>query len=256
MTDLKYLITLTPEKAIKYLKDKGYEFTWDWHDIWQDAHTRSFVVAKVMRKDILQDIREIVEKAMEKGLTFQQFKKELEPKLKNKGWWGKVWIGDGSSAETVQLGSVWRLKTIYRTNIQTSYMAGRYREQIDNIDNRPYWQYVAVMDRRTRPAHSQLNGRIFSYDDPFWDSFYPPNGWGCRCRVRALSDENIKERDLGVDKSDGQLSEELRLVSKKTGELRPVAVYTDPLTEHKIAPDVGWSYNPGRLKDWRQNNDN
>jgi len=49
-----------------------------------------------------------------------------------------------------------------------------------------------------------------------------------------------------VDKSDGQLSEEMRLVSKKTGELRPVAVYTDPLTEHKISPDVGWSYNPGR----------
>lgn len=251
--DLKYFITLTPEKAIKYLKDKGYEFTWDWHDIWQDAHARSFTVAKAMRKDILQDIRDIVEKAMEEGLTFQQFKKELEPKLKAKGWWGKVAVGDSTGAEVVQLGSVWRLKTIFRTNIQTSYMAGRYKEQIDNTDNRPNWQYVAVMDRRTRPSHAMLNGRIFPYDDPFWDSFYPPNGWGCRCRVRALSDENIEERNLGVDKSDGQLSEELRLVSKKTGELKPVAVYTDPLTEHKISPDVGWNYNPGKIKDWRQN---
>ena len=288
--DLKYMIGLPPERAIKYLKDKGYEFSWDWEEIWQEAHKKAFTVAKVMRKDILDDIRQIVEKSMEEGLTFQQFKKELEPRLKNKGWWGvisgtpdevrdelikrklikdKSLIPDGDEPITVQLGSPYRLKTIYRTNIQTAYMAGRYKEQADNVENRPYWQYVAVMDRRTRPAHAQLNGSVFRYDDPFWDSFYPPNGWGCRCRVRALSDENLKDRDLGVDLSNGQLSQEMRLVSKKRidgrgwrdgsadpqrrllpstkqiGELKPVTVYTDPLTEHKIAPDVGWSYNPG-----------
>ena len=251
--DLKYLITLSPEKAIKYLKDKGYKFSWNWQDVWQDAHTRAFIVAKVMRKDILDDIRKMVQKSLDEGLTFQQFKKELEPKLKNKGWWGKVSVGDGETIETVQLGSPWRLKTIYRTNIQTSYMAGRYQEQIDNVDNRPNWEYVAVMDNRTRPSHAELNGLIFPYDDPFWDSFYPPNGWGCRCRVRALSDDDISSRDLSVYSSKGHLSEEMQLVSKKSDETKPVAVYTDSLTGHKISPDVGWSYNPGKLKDWRQN---
>lgn len=267
MTDLKYLINLPPEKAIKFLKNKGYEFSWDWEDVWQSAHQKAFTVAKVMKQDILSDIREAVESAMENGLTLEQFKKELKPKLKDKGWWGIVsgkpegvraellkrnlidkadLIRGGDEVITVQLGSPWRLKTIYRTNIQTSYMAGRYKEQFENVENRPYWQYVAVMDKKTRLAHSMLNGRIFRFDDPFWDSFYPPNGWGCRCRVRALSEDNVKERKFGVDSSDGQLSEELRLVSKKTGELRPVTVYTDPLTEHKISPDVGWSYNPAK----------
>jgi hypothetical protein len=37
----------------------------------------------------------------------------------------------------------------------------------------------------------------------------------------------------------------MQIVSRKTGELKPVAVYTDPLTGHRISPDVGWSYNPG-----------
>lgn len=265
--DLKYLIALQPEKAIKYLKDKGYEFSWDWEEIWQDAHTKSFTVAKVMRKDILDDIREIVEKSMQEGLTFQQFKQELEPKLKNKGWWGvisgkpddvrkelikrklitnKNLIPDGDESIKIQLGSPWRLKTIYRTNIQTAYMAGRYKEQMNNVKNRPYFEYVAVMDRRTRPSHAQLNGRIFRYDDEFWNDFYPPNGWGCRCRVRPLSEDNIKDRKLGVDSSKGHLSQEMKLVSQKTGELKPVTVYTDFLTSHKIAPDVGWSYNPGK----------
>lgn len=275
--NLKYMISLQPEQAIKYLKTKGFKFTWDWHEIWQDAHTRSFTVAKVMREDILNDIREIVQKSLDEGLTLQQFRKELEPKLKDKGWWGIVsgtpeevmdellkrkLIKDASlipasdEPVNIQLGTPWRLKTIYRTNIQTSYMAGRYKEQFDNTDNRPYWQYVAVMDRRTRPSHAMLNGRIFRYDDPFWDSFYPPNGWGCRCRVRALSDDNLKTRNLAIDTSDGQLSEEMRVVSKKTGEEKPVTVYTDSLTGHKVLPDVGWSYNPGNLKQWRQQNDN
>jgi SPP1 gp7 family putative phage head morphogenesis protein len=224
-------------------------------------------VAKVMRKDILADIKEAVEQAMADGLTLEQFKKELEPILKSKGWWGVVSgkpkevretllkrnlikdagvIPDGDEPITVKLGSPYRLKTIYRTNIQTSYMAGRYKTQAENTDNRPYWQYVAVMDRRTRPEHAMLNGRVFSYDDPFWNDFYPPNGWGCRCRVRALSENNIQERNLDVDSAEGQLSQEMKPVSKKSDELKPVAVYTDPLTGHRISPDVGWSYNPGR----------
>ena len=244
--ELKYLIYLSPERAIKYLKDKGYKFSWNWYEIWQDSHKKSFTVAKAMREDILVDIRKAVEQSMQEGLTLQQFKKELEPKLKSKGWWGKVSVSDGETIETVQLGSVWRLKTIYRTNIQTSYMAGRYKAQVENTDNRPYWQYVAVMDRKTRESHAQLNGRVFRYDDPFWNDFYPPNAWGCRCRVRALSGDNIKDRDLIVDSTKGQLSQEMKLVSKKTDELKPVAVYTDPLTGHKISPDVGWSYNPGK----------
>jgi SPP1 gp7 family putative phage head morphogenesis protein len=265
--DLKYLIYLPPEKAIKFLKDKGYKFSWDWHEVWQDAHKKSFTVAKVMRSDILSDIREAVEKAMQEGQTLEQFKKGLAPTLKAKGWWGEITgkpeevreellkrklvkdagvIPDGDEIVTVKLGSPYRLKTIYRTNIQTSYMAGRYKTQAENTDNRPFWQYIAVMDRRTRPSHAMLNGRVFRFDDEFWNDFYPPNGWGCRCRVRALSEGNIKDRNLAVDSAEGQLSQEMKIVSKKTGELKPVAVYTDPLTWHKVSPDVGWSYNPGK----------
>ena len=130
--------------------------------------------------------------------------------------------------------------------MQTSYQAGRYETQLDNAEDRPYWQYVAVMDSSTRPEHAELNELVFRYDDPFWSSFYPPNGWNCRCRVRALSDYKVKAKKIKIGSSDGTLSEEMALVSKKSGEYKPVTVYTDPMTGHKIAPDVGWSHNPAK----------
>lgn len=246
--DLKYLINLPPEKVLDFFRNKKSELSWDWYETWQEAHQKSFTVAKAMRQDILKTIKESIDKAIKEGQTFHEFKKELEPTLKKKGWWGEHKIKTDTGEEIVQLGSLYRLKNIYRTNIQTSYMAGRYKTHIENIDNRPYWQYAAVLDRRTRNSHAELHGKVFRYDDPFWNSFYPPNGWGCRCRVRALSRSNLKQRKLKTETSKGKLKEEMRLVTKKTGELKPVTVYTNPLTDTKIEPDVGWSYNPGKEK--------
>ena len=152
MVQLKGLFKLAPTAAIKYFKKKGQTYTWDWYELWQDAHKKTFTVAKVMREDILKDIRSALDKALEEGKTFQEFQKELKPTLQKKGWWGEQIVVDTQgNAEKVQLGSMYRLKTIYAVNMQTSYMTGRYKTQMDNTDNRPYWEYVAVLDSKTRP---------------------------------------------------------------------------------------------------------
>ncbi|MFI3300590.1 MAG: phage minor head protein [Candidatus Gastranaerophilales bacterium] len=242
---LSGIFKLSPALAIKYFKGKDNKATWDWYEMWEDAHQKSFTVAKAMREDVLNDIRTSLDKALSEGKTFESFKKELKPTLQKKGWWGEQIVVDSNGvAEVVQLGSNYRLKTIYSVNIQTAYQTGRYKTQMDNVDSRPYLQYVSVLDKRTRPEHAQLHDLVFRYDDPFWDSFYPPNGWRCRCRVRALSDYKLKAKKIKPDNSDGRLSTEDMLVSKKSGEYKPVTVYTDPLTTKRIAPDVGWSHNP------------
>jgi len=254
--DLAYAIGLKPEKAIEYFKAKGYAFSWNWEEIWQEAHARAFTVAKVTRMDILQDIRTGIQDALDNGSTYQEFAKGLTPLLKSKGWWGRQEQVNEQTGEitSVQLGSPYRLRTMFDQNVQTAYNVGRYRTQMENVADRPYWEYVAVMDARTRPAHAMLNGRVFRSDDPFWDSFYPPNGWRCRCRVRALDDANLAERGQQVESSQGKLSQRDELVSKKTGELQPVTVFRDISTQtgkkESVAPDVGWSYNPGKV-DWK-----
>ena len=247
--DLAYCMSLPPKEAVAYLASKGFAITWDWQELWQESQAQAFTVAKVTRLDILQDIREAVETALKEGKTLAWFTKELTPVLQAKGWWGKHEVTDEATGEIsqVQLGSPYRLKTIYRTNIQTAYMAGRFQEQLANADDRPFWQYVAILDGRTRPSHRAMNGKVFRYDDPIWQYFYPPNGWGCRCRVKALSGSNLERRGLLAESSTGML--EMGKVTLRSGEERVMAMFraTDPATGNTITvtPDAGWSYNPG-----------
>jgi len=244
--DLAYLLKLPPKKAIAYFKAKDLALTWDWEDLWQAGHTRFFTVAKCMRMDVLQDIHDELLKAQEQGLPFQQFKKNLTPMLQAKGWWGYKFVSkpDGT-LEKVLEGSPRRLETIYRTNMQSAFMAGRWKAFEENVKSRPYYQYVAVMDSKTRPAHRLLHGKVFRHDDIFWKTHWPPLDFRCRCRARALSEADIKERGLSVESGEGNIVWKDVVVSQKNGEVRPVAFYHDPTTDREIPTGPGFSYNPG-----------
>lgn len=236
-----------PEKAIEYFKSKGNVFSWDWYDTWQDAHTKAFTVAKVVRMDVLTDIRSAVQKSMEEGITFQEFKKQLEPTLQAKGWWGKATDSEGKE---VQLGSPWRLKTIYETNLSTSYAAGRWKAITDNKESRPYLQYWTADDGRVRASHAILHGLVFPYNDPFWNSFYPPNDWGCRCGVRALSSDDIESEGLSVQSSERMLSPKFeRLTGNLDNDrLTQVTELKNPETGETVRTGLGWNYNPGEVE--------
>ena len=241
--DMGYVLRLEPKQAVDYLKSKGYNITWDWHEQLNDAHARAFTVAKATRAEVLDTIRWAVEKAIENGQSERDFIKGLEPKLKELGWWGKAVDENGN---TVQLGSVRRLKTIFRTNKSTAYHAGRYMEQMANSDEQPYWQYVAVKDSRTRASHLALDGKVYRFDDPIWQTMYPPNDWGCRCRVRALSEFRLKTNGLSVSES-GEIKTESAVagVNKDTGEEIRTEVSKIKTDQGEMKVGAGWNYNVG-----------
>jgi SPP1 gp7 family putative phage head morphogenesis protein len=244
--NLYYACSLPPAKAIAYFKSKGFAIGWNWQDVWQEAHAQAFTVAKVARMDILQDIRDAVNSAIDKGDSFATFRKSLEPILKDKGWWGKQWVmDDKGQAQKVQLGSVRRLRTIYDTNTQTAYQAGRWKSQMDNIQDRPYGEFVVVLDKRTSNVCRALSGLTYPLTDPIWDTHYPPIHWGCRTRVRTRAQE-----DVPADKvlsSDGALANSERVIDKATGRTAIVTTLTTP-DGHKVTTDPGWNYNPGKAK--------
>lgn len=232
------IIPLPPEEAIAWFKAKGMQFTWDWAEMWQEEHARAFTVAKVIKADILADIRTALDKAMADGTTFEQFQKDLIPTLQRKGWWGRQEALDTATGELsiVQLGSRYRLKTIFDVNIQTSLQVGHYKAMTDPdvIKARPYWRYSAVMDGKTRPMHRQWHGMVLPADSPWWDSHYPPNGWSCRCTVVSMSMREITRDGLRVS---DMPAENLRpWTNPKTGKTMYVPEGIDP----------GWAYNPGK----------
>lgn len=247
--DMGYLLRLEPKMAVDYLKSKGYKITWNWQEQLDAAHAKAFTVAKVTKLDVLETLRQATEDAVQSGMSERDFIKQLEPKLRALGWWGKQEMTDDLGRKTVvQLGSPRRLRTILRTNKITAYHAGRYAEQIANSDEQPYWQYVAVQDSRTRPSHMALHGKVYRFDDPIWDTLYPPNGWGCRCRVRALSDFQLNNLGLSVDESGGRLQEEWALAGTDplSGEETHSKITVFKTNQGTIKTEPGWNYNVGQ----------
>lgn len=242
--DLAYAIGLEPEKAIAYFESKGYKIGFRWQDVAAEAHAKAFTVAGVMKTDVLQDIRQALDTSLKKGTTFDEFKRQLSPVLEKKGWLGQGMIVDQDTGEIEgKRLTPRRLQTIFQTNMQSAYMAGRYATQLEQVDTHPYWEYVAVLDSRTRPAHRALAGSIYRYDDPFWQTFYPPNGYRCRCRVRTRTSAYVEQNGIPVRDSKGNIVE-VEIVDR-SGTKSPALAYQDPVTGQKLLPDPGFGSNPG-----------
>lgn len=245
--DLKYAIGLPPKDAIAYFESKGLRLasTFNWDEVWQEAHVKSFFVTGVMKLDILQDIHKELLSAKQSGTDFE---KNITTIMQNKGWYGKGMVVDKSTGEIQgKKLSAHHIRTILDTNMRASYMAGRYKQMMSNAQNRPFWRYVAIMDRRTRPAHSALNGRVFRFDDPFWNHFYPPNGWRCRCNVFALDAEDMASQGYDLSSSEGRMDEiEIPLSRRDPAHGSAKVARFEYAPGKHIVPDAGFSYNVGK----------
>jgi len=147
------------EEALNFFKGKVPMTETQFYKLTEEAKIRAFTVADMASLDALKDIQDSLIKAIETGQGLGDWKKSMKDVLSQ-------WDISG-----------WRAETIYRTNLQTSYQVGRYEQMtdLDVLEMRPYWMYVAVMDPHTRPTHAAMNGRVFAADDPIWDHWYPPN---------------------------------------------------------------------------------
>ncbi|KFB93667.1 Mu-like phage morphogenesis protein [Trabulsiella guamensis ATCC 49490] len=233
--------TLVPEEALAWLKAKKLKPGFDYRDVWQDEHRAAFTIAKMTQLDLLADVRQLVEAALENGRTFAQFRAELEPLLIKRGWWGQKLTDDPLTGETklVQLGSDRRLRVIYDTNMRTSRAAGQW-ERIERTKRAmPYLIYTLGPSREHRADHVRWAGVCLPVDDPFWNTHMGPNGWGCKCGVRQVSRyEYDQMKQNGSIKTSAPPERYVKWVNKRTGEEESIPEGIDP----------GWAYNPGTAR--------
>lgn len=251
-----------PVEALKYFRAKGLKPSWSYKEVWAEEHAVAFTVAKSAGFDILGDVRAAVDKAMASGQTFEQFKKELRPVLQAKGWWGRKEATDPLTGEVreVQLGSPRRLRTIYDANLRTARAAGQWERVQRTKRALPYLLYELGPSREHRPDHVQWHGLLLPVDDPWWGSHMPPNGWGCKCRVRQVSRPEAAR--LEKDGAPWQAQETDPETGLPTGRLldrrMPVRTEAPPIVRREwinkrtgevlqvpVGIDPGWDYNPG-----------
>lgn len=251
----KFAIGIEPKQAIEFLRQKkmlaGKVFT---KALYESALARATTIARLSSIEMTKDIYQSLETAMREGKGFHRWKKELVNEFERKGWiFGKApnirgidgnLLADPKTGE--YFGTPRRLNTIYRVNMQSAYSAARYQRLRDNVDNRPYWQYSAVGDARTRPAHLALSGKIYRYDDPFWAIFYPPNGFNCRCTVIALSDRDLARRGIDAPDDSREFLVEVERPADKQGNREKTIGFK--LSDGTVrVTDKGFDYNVGRL---------
>ena len=252
----KFVIGMEPTEAIEFLRQKkmlaGKVFIKDLQD---SALARATTIARLSSLEMTKDIYQSLETAMREGKGFNQWKKELLGEFERKGWvFGKdksISRGkDGNLLADPKTGEYFgtprRLNTIYRVNMQSAYSAARYQRMRDNVDNRPYWQYSAVGDERTRPAHLALSGKIYRYDDLFWATFYPPNGFNCRCSVIALAERDLKRRGMDKPDNSSEFLVEVERPADKAGNREKTIGFKLPDGTVRVT-DKGFDYNVGRL---------
>jgi len=183
-----------PSAAIDYIKNKKLKPGFSYKDVWHEEHATAFTVAKAMQTDVLSDLHKAVTAAMEKGQSFESFRKNITPVLREKGWWGRKEMLDPVTGKTVaaQLGSDRRLKTIYNVNTRSAFQRGQYERTMAS-DLHPYLMYRVGPSKTHREEHLAWDGLVLPKEDPWWDSHFPPNGYGCKCRTIAVTEARKKK---------------------------------------------------------------
>lgn len=219
--------SLPPEQAIAFFRQKVNMPTRAWDDLRHGAHVRAWSVAGVQSDAMLAEIRTAMDRAIAEGRTLDQFRADMQPLLQDLGWAdrGPGYVG-------------WRTRTVYETNMRTAYAAGRYAELTDPdvLEARPWWRYRHSGKRDFRPQHKAWDGLVLRHDDEFWQTHFPPNGWGCGCYVQAVRE---RDREAAVEEGKGKAPKE-----------GPPRFHVDPVTgdRHPLPAgiDPGWDYSVGR----------
>lgn len=212
----------TFEEAIKYFGDKLVLTPKQFYALAEEYRSLAFTVSGYTRVQTLKKFHDEILNSIENGLTMEEFRQEMNDFLEAKGYEGLT---------------AFQADNIFRTNVQSAYNAGHYEAMTSPMVKklRPYWQYDAVNDRNTRPSHLAMDGKVFPADSPVWDTWYPPNGFRCRCGVRTLSERQVREMGLKVEDEAPTMGE---LTDGRVVNILPDPSFSTNTAKERFSPDL------------------
>lgn len=126
------------------------------------------------------------------------------------------------------------LRAEYNFVQASAEMAAKWEKFMEDGDHY-YLQYRTQHDDKVRPEHASLDRVTLPPTDSFWESYYPPNGWNCRCTVVQV----LKRKYEPTPHDEAMSLGEEALQTDKKGMFR-----FNSGKEQKTVPD----YNPYTIK--------
>jgi phage gp29-like protein len=165
---------IRPKEAIAWLKLKIPVTKKVYEKLLLDAKNAAFYVSGLEDLELINAVREKMIRAMEKGIPFEQFRRDLK-------------LASGVDPFFSNM------KTAFYTNIHQAMAAQDYAalERVKNL--LPYRRYSAVLDGATRPEHRKWHNFVARADDPIWNYLYSLlMDYNCRCRIVAATDTDFE----------------------------------------------------------------
>lgn len=162
--------------AAAYLRKKITVDGSTWKNLSDQAKATAFHVADIESLALRNTIKESLVMALSEGKQFPQWLAEVKEQIS---------AVMGKAGMTVFQDH--HLRTVYFTNLYAAMSAARTNKY--KADGVQALRYDTMDDSRVRPEHAVMHGFVAPIDDPIWEIWTPPNGYGCRCRttpVRAL----------------------------------------------------------------------
>ena len=208
------------KEQIEFFRRKANVPTNSYVDIYNNEHDYAFVVAGANRNALLNDFRVAIDKAISQGTTLEEFRKDFAEIVEKHGW-------------SYNGGFNWRTRIIYETNLNSSYQAGRYQQLRDA--KFPYLEYLhSDYVEHPRELHESWNHLVLDFNDPWWNTHFPPNGYGCQCRVRGRTKGDLKRMGKNGPDTAPVINWVDRVIGENSGNPRIVRVPEgiDPSFEH------------------------
>ena len=208
------------KEQIEFFRRKINIPTNSYADIYNNEHDYAFVVAGANRNALLNDFRAAIDKAISQGTTLDEFRQDFAEIVEKHGW-----SYNGSFN--------WRSRVIYETNLNSSYQAGRYQQLRDaKFPYMEYWHSDYV--EHPRELHQSWDHLVLDFNDPWWNTHFPPNGYGCQCRVRGRTKGDLKRMGKNQPDKAPTINWVDRVIGENSGNPRIVRVPEgiDPSFEH------------------------
>ena len=178
------------EEAARLLRKKVALTSEQFDRLSAEQKANAFRIAKVNNARLVQRARDIVVRHVREGTPWPDVRRQLMALFGTEG---------------LPRPAISRIRLIFHQNTMQAYSAAR-RQTLDSPEIArafPYRRYMTVGNgtpgvRNVRPEHAVLHGKVFAWDDPFWDRFTPPWDYGCRCTFVALTAGQVKGRRVTV----------------------------------------------------------